>query len=235
MLFRSKYKLAKEMYLDDCFLNETEFIYKKTDSETKTIIYIEDAESKNDIVIDTDTLKSFDENSCSFEYYRNDTVVKKSFGRGATIIYNGSVYDGSIKGIFDEFISMEKRGTMRLKSINGGEADTLIIKSYRNFAAGYADAITNRIFNKFDSSDCIDMNDYEQVLKRNTEKAAISLDFSTLPMLLSVAESKDKSVLEITVCREKLTGTVEKIMGDANEKYFTVDGKDYKINPVSAK
>lgn len=231
----TKYKLAKEMYLDDCFLNETEFIYKKTDSETKTIIYIEDAESKNDIVIDTDTLKSFDENSCSFEYYRNDTVVKKSFGRGATIIYNGSVYDGSIKGIFDEFISMEKRGTMRLKSINGGEADTLIIKSYRNFAAGYADAITNRIFNKFDSSDCIDMNDYEQVLKRNTEKAAISLDFSTLPMLLSVAESKDKSVLEITVCREKLTGTVEKIMGDANEKYFTVDGKDYKINPVTYK
>ena len=74
--------------------------------------------------IDTDTLKSFDENSCSFEYYHNDTVVKKSFGRGATIIYNGSVYDGSIKGIFDEFISMEKRGTMRLKSINGGEADT---------------------------------------------------------------------------------------------------------------
>ena len=42
----TKYKLAKEMYLDDCFLNETEFIYKKTDSETKTIIYIEDAESR---------------------------------------------------------------------------------------------------------------------------------------------------------------------------------------------
>ena len=96
----------------------------------------------------------------------------------------------------------------------------MIIKSYRNFVAGYADAITNRIFNKFDSSDCIDMNDYEQVLKRNTEKAAISLDFSTLPMLLSVAESKDKSVLEITVCREKLTGTVEKIIGGRQRKIF---------------
>lgn len=226
-----KYRLSDEMYLDDCFLNEIEFIYKKINDDERSIVYVEDTRSSDDIVVESDSITGFNSGAYTLEFYKNDKNQSRAVERGAVVIYNGAVYNGSITEVIEEFTSGDKRGSVRFKDYNNdGGFDMLIIKSYRSFVVGYADVYSNRIYNKLDSADCIDMSAYTQVVTRSTENKSASLELSNLPLLLSVAEAKDKSAVEMIICKEKLTGKTEQISGTGKEAVFSINGKKYNID-----
>lgn len=229
-----EYKLDHEIYLNDYFLSEVEFIYKKpSDDEAGIIIFMEDVGNDNELLINSDDIIGFESGSYTLSYFKGDKSMRKSLQRGASVVYNGAAYSGSVEEIIEEFTSGGKRGTIRIKEAQ--DKEIVIIKSYRDYVAGYAESATSRLFNQFDSADCIDMTEYKQTSVKSLEGTETTLDYSTLPMLLSVAESKDKSALEIVVCRDKVSGSIEEVSGKGSDMYFTIGGTKYELDALMYK
>ncbi len=224
----TKYFLANEIYLNHYFLSEVEFIYQKVSDQEKNIVYMEECKDTGDVVISSEDIIGFRADSYTLSYYKNDSAMEKELQRGIPVVYNGAAYGGSISSVIDEFTQGGNQGTIRLKSTRG-VVDTVVIKSYRNVVVGYADSGESKLYNKFDSSDCIDLTEYEQAVVKSLEGADTTIDYGTLPMLLAVAESKDKSVIEIVICREKLTAIVQEVSGEGTEMQFTIHDTKYKI------
>ncbi len=211
------------------FADYVEYIYREDDDE-KTVIYLKRIENKNDdLVIESEQIEGFDKDSYTVSYYRENSssAKKESFNRGIKVIYNGSVYDGSISKIFDDFIAKKARGTVKFKSYGVSEYDVMIVKSYRSIIVGYVNTDITTFHNAYDVADVIDIEEYDfvRVWDKNGNKAKLD---GKVPQVISVSESEDKKYLEIVPSTELVSGKIEAI----DDEYVTIKGTQYKVDPV---
>lgn len=223
------YLMENEKNLEDYFLNEVEFIYKKSRQDIEgTIIYLENTDKNKEILISSDDIHNFNKKDYSLEYYVNQRRVNTKIERGSIVIYNGAVWDGSLEAVFEEFTNGDKRGYVRLKEYdNSNSVNMVIVKSYRDFVVGYEDARESRLYSIFNSTDVIEFDAYSQILVKSVEGDKATLDLSSLPLLLNVAEAKDGSVIEMVVCYEKITAKPEAVEEWGDEVHIVLNGKKH--------
>lgn len=225
------YILKNEKNLEDYFLNQVEFVYKKGRQDIEgTIIYLENTDKNKEILISSDDINNFNKKDYSLEYYVNQRRVNTKIERGSVVIYNGTVWDGSLEEVFEEFTSGAKRGYVRLKEYDKSSSiNMVIVKSYRDFVVSYEDAKENKIYSIFNTSDIIDLNEYSKISVKNVEGDKVTLDFSSLPLLLNIAEAKDKSAIEIVVCYEKIVASPERIEELEDGVNIVLNGNNYRF------
>lgn len=229
-----KYNIDENIYIDGQFLNYIKFFYEKQNNDTKYIFYTQNSErgsNKDDLIISSEDLRSFDSSSYIISYYsKNEKLQTRGFSRSALVYYNGSEYTDSVSAAFDEFINGNKRGSIRLKDINAdGTYDAVIIKSYRNFVVNMIDDVNGVYYNMADHSDSIKISDYTglSVKNANLQKAALTI---ATPSVFSVAESKDKQFIEIIICGDRVEGTVKLVQKNTDYTEVTIGERTFKVD-----
>ena len=227
------YKMDASVNPNSYFAREIEFVYEKTDNNTGTVKFIRLCRSGDKVTsINSNTLIKFTDTDYSVQYWTSEEMTSKrsaDISRGARVVYNGRPYTGSLTEVFDELTDGAHRGTAVL--INSGNGnDIVVIESYRPFVVALKDSV-DVIYNKYNPVDTIDLGDADSVLiydeKGEKYDSNIALD-----NVVMIAESKDKSVVEIIMLGYSLTGTVESVTNNGNS--VIVDGTEYKVDATLA-
>ena len=229
------YDYQSGMYLDDEFANEVNFVAVRRDDDKDLLIYVRNTNNgTTDRVIDSRNLVKFDENSYTISYLRSETsgtVTETSLARNAVVYYNGAEYTDSLSAVMEEFLTGGKKGSIRIKNSGHGNInDIVIIKSYRNIAVNQVDSENNIYYNLANTTDNLVLSDYQNVTVRNTSLIETTLKISDTTVL-TVAEAKDKSYLEIIVCNDVVNGSVQIVKAwETVEGSITVSGREIKID-----
>lgn len=229
-----KYNIDNNIYTDGFFLNYVKFFYEKQNEYTKYIFYMDNAENstnKNDLIVSSEDLHSFDSSSYVISYYsKNEKLQTRTFSRNSVIYYNGAEYTESVSAIFNEFLTENKRGSIRLKDINDdGIYDTVIIKSYRSFVLNLIDEVNGVYYNMADYNDSIKIGDYTGVSIKNSNLEEANLSVA-VPCVLSVAESKNKQFIEIIICGDRVDGTVKSVQKNSDYDEVTIGDRTFKVD-----
>ena len=230
------YDIDPNICADGFFLNTVEYFYQEQSDVVSYVFYMENAAStvKQDLVISGQDLIGFNPANYLISYYIGDNSRTISLLRNTVVYYNGKEYTGSLSTALDEFITGARKGSLRIKDMDGdGRYDALIIKCYRNIVVNQVDTQTGTYYNMADFSDSIQIEQYDGISVRNSQNEAIKLDVLT-PAVLQVAESKDKSLIDIIICTDKINGTVESVNKREDETVVSVDGKTFKIDKTYA-
>lgn len=232
------YECQDGIYLDDMFANTVDFTYMEMDNidtgNQPIILWIDNTYNENDDhIIEARLLLEFNEADYMLRYYESDTSNREknvNFERSAKVYYNGSLYTDSISAIMNEFIEDRKKGTIRLKDTdNDGRYDVVIIKSYRDIVVSQTDENAEIYYNIGDSTDNLDITAYNHVTVRNTAGNDTTLTINDVTVL-TVAESKDRSYLEIIMCDDIITDTVTSVSTGDGENDIVLSDRTLKYD-----
>ncbi len=193
----------------------------------KTLILAREQKGKNSSVkINALDIESVSEDTqVTVSYWldkENDKEPEKAFiSADAKYIYNGQAISFDVSELTPE------AGSLTLLDRNRDDVyDVVFIESYENYVVEEVIETSNRVTDKYGKSSLILDSEDESVkfiLTRGGNEIKIS-DLSEWDVL-SVAKSKDSSIVIIEVTTEKVTGRVTEKHGDK----FVIDGKEYRV------
>lgn len=229
-----KYQLHQNLNLTGFEGNYVEFVYEKSSTDN-TLIYLECIDNDRDISIVAKEYINFDPNSYTLTYYDNlETwhIASAKIDKKWTIVYNGRKYKGTLQDALKGFSTGERKGTIEIKKNPERQDAVVIIRNYRRYVVGSYDLNKQILFNKFVTNDPIKLGDYANysIRKRNGE---VVKEEEIIPEIaLLVAESADKSFLDILIPEKKVDLVAQSIRAENiiefGEEEFVVDAMEWK-------
>lgn len=203
--------------------------YIKEDSHgDKTLILAREQKGKNSSMkIAADDIESVTEGTqVKVEYWidkENDKEPEEALIAGdAKYLYNGQAIS------FDVEELQPTAGSLTLLDRNRDDVyDVVFIEEYENYVVEEVIASSNRVTDKYGKTSLVLDPDDESV-KFVITRAGQEITIKDLAEwdVLSVAKSKDASIVIIEVSSEKVTGKVTEKHGDK----FVIDGKEYGVS-----
>ena len=219
-----KYLNTNNAELDGMLADSVEFVFSdKKNGSQKELIYAESDGTVKKTVIHSKDITSFDKLNYTIGYNENDRQKTQVLSRQIHFIYNGRPYGGTLDTIFDKYISGEIKGDIVIKI--SGDAEYVIADGYRTYVIGNISDKNTVLYNKFDSNDKIDLNDYKNVITKTANGAGGTIQ-SGVTKVLSVSESADKSIIRIVICSKAETGAVSEI----SDERIKINQKEYKLD-----
>lgn len=232
-----KVELDGEKYdteVDACkLLGRNVRAYVRDENDTRTVIYIEEYEKRNDILtIEAEDIKSVSEDFSAVEYYKTEVAVKKAkIADAPSVIFNGKFYG--------RYTAEDlKPGIGRLELIDNdrdGRYDVINIISYETMVVDSVNTADKEITNYFAYDGSIaklelepDKGEVEYKIF-DSEGKEIGIGAINRLDVLSVAKSKasDENYIEIYVANETCEGTIDYIDIDGDDTILSIDGIDY--------
>lgn len=231
----TEYKMHNELNVTGLEGNRIEFIYEDTQTED-TVLYVEKLDNKKDISISSEEYIGFSPNNYTLSYYTNlekGNTASVQIGKKWSVVFNGRLYEGSLAEAFEGFTTGQKKGTVEIKRSLDNEDAVLIINSYRRYVVKSFDRRTRVLYNKLATSDLLKLDTYQALVIRKgngelVDDAEIAPD---TPLL--IAESDDKSFLDILMPETKISAAVQSInaverMVKIEDENLTVDAAEWE-------
>lgn len=202
-----------------------DFFYREDDdARYNTIVIITEKPQKNRVTdVDANELIGFEKNAVSYYTDAAHGKTKKiNISSAVDVVYNGN----ALRSYTPETLLPKDGGARFIDNDNDGRYDVIIIEKNDIYAVNWVNTKSRELYFKNSAAVLKCGDDTETVIRCNGEELA--LEDIRENDILSVAESigSDNKKIKITVSRESVDGTVEKI--DAEENTLTVDGGDYK-------
>ncbi len=189
-----------------------EIVYTDNKDESYTVIYASQSAKSESITIESKDIKNFDADAIEIEYFRDinsNRVLKQKISNSAQIVFNGLPIQGKLSDKINAFINKERKGTIKLVKENSG-VDYVVIKSYETFIASGYDTANKIIYNEYDKTRRILMNEFVNVSVKDYLLYEVDVPTS-FPTALSIAESDTKGQLEIIVNTNQRQVTVSDV------------------------
>lgn len=195
----------------------TAFYQQPTATADKTLVYLAKCAKNADVQIATRDFIAYTTDSVS--YYNGGKKTSKSIDETTRIVYNGAFLD---REVAETFRSLRKGSLTFKDSDNDGRYDVIIVKDYATLVVNHTDESTETIYDRLDYGNYLRLTDWETVRMVNTD--GMEQAFSKIPKfaVLSVAQSKDKRVLEIIVSAARTEGEIEEIFYENGSWYLAV-------------
>ena len=200
---------------------------KEDENGDKTLILAKEQKGKNSSVkINADNIEKVTADSnVTVEYWldkENDKNTEEAvIGEDAKYIYNGKAISFSADELQPE------AGSLTLLDRNRDDVyDVVFIEEYENYVVEEVIASSNRVTDKYGKTSLVlDKEDknVEFIITRGGQEIEIT-DLNEWDVL-SVAKSKDSSIVIIEVTSEKVTGRITEENGDK----FVINGKEYGV------
>lgn len=144
-----------------------------------------------------------------YEYIKNNRTKKLRIPNDIAIIYNGVCEPEPT----DAMMLPENGQITFVDNDNDGDYDALFITQYETYVVYFVDTINEKVYDMFDSSKVLSFDDNEFSIK---DIKGIQKDLKDLKKwnVLSVKQSVNKAVTEITVCEDSVRGTVQETTDD---------------------
>ena len=158
-------------------------------------------------------------------YYANDREKKYEIAKNANIIYNGSVAEYNISGIFKEF----KKGNVYLIDVTRDKvADNVIIDSFKTATVVYKDT-EKEIIRLKGETDPIDLSKYESVHVYTNEGAPITLASVGFNSVVTIKESYGRYI-DIYLSGTVVEGKISSISEKKGKTFFKIEDESYAID-----
>jgi len=226
----TRYLLDSGYNISNLFGHSVEYVYiKAPDAVRGTVIYAEKYLDDEAETITSDLIVGFDTGkyALAYEHGKKSTITYAPVARGARVILNGRIMQGSLREQIKLFADGTRKGTVTLiKTDNDASADLVIIDSKRIFTVSAHNTGDEILYSKYGDTP-IKLKEYEVVNVHTTEGADAAFPVA-FPAPLGVAESDDGQVIDITVYNEQIEKQIENIYGSKHE--VVIDGQKYKID-----
>lgn len=199
---------------------------KGASGEKKTLLFIEREAYDKDVIIvesedvsDTTTVNTF-------KYFQNNRLQSENIS-GAKIIYNG-------KALID-YLAIDLKpsyGDVTLLDSNSdGKFDVVFVNSYKNLVVEDVDTYGGQVYFKFETDPVYksiifdEENTTAKVSFKNTDGTEVEYDDIKPWNVISVAMSKDKSIIKAIRSKKKTIGQITQI----GEESILISDKEYEI------
>lgn len=214
------YKFDVSIYKPD-YLGKYVKYYYKEEQNKKTIRMIIPYDEET--VIDIEDVSEFDQSK--IVYNKGNKSTTKTL-LGCTYVYNGSKLTSNV----DETLKKINKGSVVISDMNDdGTDDTVVIWNFRNFVVSGKGSDQQIFSNKLLGGGNINLDDFEQVLIYNGQRAECDWSDILAGQVLSVAESNDKKVLYLIITDTTFNGTLESVMSSQTPITIVVNGEEYEI------
>ena len=200
---------------------------REDDNKDQKLVLARAEKNKNaSIKITADNIDSITEGEMlKIEYWNdkeNDTKTQEiNVSNSAKYLFNGKAIS------FDASALQPASGSLTVLDHNRDDVyDVVFIESYENYVVDEVIVSSNRITDKYGKSSLVldpENKDVKFALTRGGQE--ISLKDIKEWDVLSVATSKDKSIVIVEVTTESVSGRVEEQHGEK----FVIGGKEYKV------
>jgi len=204
--------------------------------EIGKVIYKCENYNKNEVVvISSDNLENFDEETGTLTYYGdlNDNRVRyKSVSKNAYVLYNGRPAASNLK----KALSVTN-GRVKLIKTGDKNFDVVIAEQYNTINIGKIDATQKVIYDAYDNKLSLDLNDLasDKYVKLLTISGTMQ-EFSALKTgdVVQYIESEDKSYIRAYICANTVSGKVISFSKKAEKYIVKVDDSEYKVSKIFA-
>lgn len=200
---------------------------RETENGDKTLILAREQKGKNaSIKISAQNIENVtNESKVVVEYWNNKETDKKTeeaeISGEAKYLYNGQAISFNIDELTPE------AGSITLLDLNRDDIyDVAFIEEYENYVVEEVIVSSNRITDKYGKSSLV-LDSEDESVKFVITRSGQEIEISDLKEwdVLSVAKSKDSSIVIVEVTSEKVTGKITEKNGDK----FVIDGKEYGV------
>lgn len=198
-------------YIKFWYNDDNEIVYFEDDSTEELIITSEDYEYYKSNVI----------------YYTDSLLTKRvNIDRNAYVLYNGA--DVTSQGYSDDIFDISLGSIEVIKNKNSNKYDVVKIYDYKNLIASSVLEKGSEIYAK---GRTIKLNDYDVYYLRGANGETKNLADIHENNILSIGESKDKSVLYVIVSDKIMSGTITGMStNEHNRDVITINGEDIEID-----
>ena len=220
---------ATESYVD--LIGYYVEFYINTKNDDNQIIYLNKIEKHNDVqTIYSKDIISY--KNRKYKYYEGNSIREVNLPNYCYIIYNNR----AIPMPKDEQMKIKSGYVTLIDNNLDGEYDVACVTSYEQYVVYMVDGKEQVIYCNYDSS---------KQLKLDTENGYVTikdtngrmLDISDIKQwdVLTVKQSDDGEITEITVCSDLVRGTIEEIIYDEFNvvKQIKISGKKYAVSELS--
>ena len=195
-------------------------------SDKEEVVYL--AKKKNSVLeINFEDIVSY--SSKVYKYMDGSVSKKQEIPTSCAVIYNDvALTDGFTSPLP---MSPDDSGSLTFIDNDGdGTYDVLLIEAYTSFYIGQIDATNKKIYNMYDSTDVIALDDYANVEIFDAYGDEGTIAKMSPKNVLAVAKSPDKRNLRIHISTQNVTGTIKAINEDSGTYYVTVDDIKYRAS-----
>lgn len=201
-------------------------VYYTEENDERSIVFYRTDDKTSVVRIDAENIEKYSD--FTLFYYNGRKTAKIKIGRDTAIIYNGIVLETD----YDSAFNID---TGFVTIISSGNVDTVIIETYDTVRVTGIDVSRKKVyaeriedgseeeldFNK-DSDKWIFFKSYPYGKEVN-ENMLLAGD------ILCVSKSFDGSYIRGWQCSQTVSGKVEKVAGNTDDRWVTIDGEQYQV------
>ena len=201
-------------------------VYYTEENDERSIVFYRTDDKTSVVRIDAENIEKYSD--FTLFYYNGRKTAKIKIGRDTAIIYNGMVLETD----YDSAFNID---TGSVTIISSGNVDTVIIETYDTVRVTGIDVSRKKVyaeriedgseeeldFNK-DSDKWIFFKSYPYGKEVN-ENMLLAGD------ILCVSKSFDGSYIRGWQCSQTVSGKVEKVAGNTDDRLVTIDGEQYQV------
>lgn len=154
-----------------------------------------------------------------YSYYVNNRGKTLDLPDDIAIIYNGVSEPEPTAGMMQP----SNGWVTLLDNDDDGKYDVLFITQYETYIVYYVDVPNKRIYDTYDSAKVVAIEEDEEYSIKDVNGSEVELDKIARWNVLSVRQSTNRVVTDITVCNKSVRGTVEMV----DEDYIKISGTEY--------
>lgn len=206
--------------------NVEAYVREDENGDEKVVLARAEQTKNSSVKISVDDIASITEGEyLKINYWKdkeNDTKTQYvNVSNEAKYLFNGKAIDFNIAEL------QPASGSLTVLDQNRDDIyDVVFIESYENYVVEEVIESSNRITDKYGKSSLVldpEDKDVNFIITRGGQEIKLS-DLKEWDVL-SVATSKDKTIVMVEVTSEKITGKVEEINGDK----FVIGGEEYRV------
>ncbi len=218
------YDTADGLKVDNSVLGKyvTAYCRETVNDEYELIYYYVHENKTEEISVMAEDIVKADITDSSFVYTLDGKKKDIDIPNNATVIYNGVYVPTYTADTFKidngEIRFLRTKGSDGYNLIFVDDVDTIIVSG--------VEENNETIYVK--GSQVLKFSDYEKVIIKNLDGEILDLSQIKPDMVLSVKRAAPR-LLEIVICSNVITGTIEAIDRDEDEEIVTIDGTVYYI------
>lgn len=201
-------------------------VYYTEENDERSIVFYR-ADDKTSVVrIDAEDIEKYSD--FTLFYYNGRKTAKIKIGRDTAIIYNGMVLETD----YDSAFNID---TGFVTIISSGNVDTVIIETYDTVRVTGIDVSRKKVYaervedNSVTEIDFNEDSDKWVFFKSYPYGKEVNETMLLAGDILCVSKSFDGSYIRGWQCSQTLNGKVEKVAGDTDDRWVTIDGECYQV------
>lgn len=201
-------------------------VYYTEENDERNIVFYSIDKKTSAVRIDAEDIEQYSDFTLS--YYNGQKTVKIKLGRDTAIIYNGRVLETDYESAFNinaGFVTV----------ISSDNVDTVIIETYDTLRVTGIDVSGKKVYaERVEDGSVTDID-----FKEDTDKWVFFKSYpygkevnETMLMaddILCVSKSSDGSYIRGWQCSQTVSGTVEKVSGNTDNRSVTINGEQYRV------